>query len=1054
MADISKTGPIAEVPVSEAVQEQIHFDTLWATAQGALALYAGQRWSARGDDDPGVTLLQAFAYGVSDVSYRHTLPLKDLLTEQAETTETTETVPSPRIHLEHEGSLFAPEFGPEWALTSSPVTLEDYRRAILDLAYEHNGRSRFCFRDVQIAPISREKSYGYDYDKTHYDFRFISSSTNKETCPRVEGGYQLYVTLTPGILEAKAKAVLQGFLKNHRNLCEWEIVSPVFVAVSPHYPQVRLLLEDDVPSEGPAMNRTIAQVIWAMNQALLPAPERQKATERLRQGERAEQVYLGPRLTHGWISRLPPERKVCQAHLAGYVVPLQSLSAAVTAEVPGVRAVEWFNDDDINVGSNEQVQLWVDEKGALALLPGHIQLYRRGQRVPMTANMMAAVGTEYTRLAEALSRAEKETGRRVPNGRHRAPGFYRTVGASLPPVYGLQQAPEVFHAPEALSSVATGPLPDEDARRLLQFMRPFEQLLANSADQLKKLPRLLAFDGRSPQAALWGAADWPQKTDDALAFAQTQQVFSEETRAALAGVLQTQSQDQEKELALLDHLLGYFGERRALRALNEDTTNTATFLHVQQGALRQATRLAYERASISISKVSALQRKIAARLGVGPELFDEALQKKDAPFPHDALPFYVIEHQELLPKLPVSDVVSSDWPKTQTATVNQATTAKDTANTVALVLTNSLSQSLQPGMLIELQGQHLTNTNTPPETLGAIVIHKVEGEVVFILKEQHARLTRSLPLLKSTHYTWYWRVAGSWLKRVVYDAILHVGDASKQGESKANAKSVTLSVGPSFPVELKKGVRFALRPKGRWLTWPTASDLQGASLDKKPDIVVEVDSADPLRGTVTVTWVCQASARINKLRVSTVDLQALPDNAPHWALLQDAKTPYAWSVPYERDNFSFTLSLVLNREWLAESQNPGELSRWIAQIAREEMPSHLNLQLHWLDKTDFNNFASKYQTWQNDTRPVGDQSYELLRLLGIGTAPVDERGGIGFARIVKRAESDGIEASLKHMGMSDSVHDKALQQAAVVYVRSSTWEATRDTVATPPPKKR
>lgn len=1038
--------PSTVIPVSDEVQEQIHFDTLWAVAQNSLAVYAGQRWTAREDDDPGVTLLQAFTYGVSDISYRHTLPLTDLLTEQ-KTTPTPGEDDTPVIHLAHPDSIFAHEFGPERALTSSPVTLADYRRAILDLVTANDEKKDvFCFRDVQIALCPSEGSYGYTFDAEHYAFQFLSTTTPEASRYQVSGRYQLWVTLTPGVKPENAMSVLQAFLKDHRNLCEWEIIPAAgdVVQVNTQSPEVRFILDDDLPA-GEPLHRAVAQAIWAINQALLPLPVRESATQRLARGESAEQVYTGPRLEHGWTGHLPPGRAVEAGQLAAYTIPVQHLSAAVN-DVPGIRAVTtWFSDTkpitSITVPINQQVQLWVDTNYGERLLnpASFIQLYKRGQRVSNIE--WIAVSVEYEAIKERAFHAPKDALRNVPYGRNRHPEFYRTIGASLPPVYGLQQAAEVFDQ--------TNSNHDADARQLLLFLRPFEQLLANRADQLKKLPRLLAFDGREPQALVWGSADWPRESDDPLAAEQTQQALSSDTLALLNLTNTALAESNEKELAILDYLLGYFGEQRASRTLSQ---GESAFRHVQQGFLRQVTRLAYERASISISKVSALQRKIAARLGVGEELFDERLQKPDAKFPDAFLPFYLVEHQELLPVSPTPDMISADeWPAGQGISGVYIT---DDKQQLGLSLEGSAVRSLRPGQLIELQGTKTSGDNQIV-TLAAIVIHEIlplweEGGtgVATILLEQHTRLKSSLMLLQGHDYQWQWRVAQTWLKRVVYN-LIYTQHPEGAGEN------ATLNVSPSFPVELMHpGQRFALRPKGRWQSWPTRDDLVGKGANQYPDIVVEVVEASPLPGTVKVKWVAQVKADIKNIEdksteppsVNAVDLTVKADNKPDWSLTTKTDFPYAWSVPYLSESFSFTLSLVLNREWLKDSDDAAELNQWIESIAREEMPSHLNLQLHWLD--DFGNFAGKYKSWQDNGRPVGDQSYELLRLLGIGERPVDSRAGIGFVHIANRADSADIEASTSAGKYPDPVaREKALQQYSVVYVRAKpeTEKPTRKT---------
>ncbi|MCU7064898.1 hypothetical protein K7R09_24155 [Serratia ureilytica] len=1023
--------PPATSPVSEAVQEQIHFDTLWSTAQDALAVYSGQRWSAQGEGDPGVTLMQAFAYGVSDVSYRHTLPLVDLLTE--------ESVPKAEGDhmLAHTGGIFADEFGPEWALTSSPVTLEDYRRGILDLTVvssevEWGAQPVFCFRDVQIALRSGEESYAYTCDTNRYAFQFVSPKTPTTSRYRVPGSYHLWVTLHPEVSWTKAKPVLEAYLKDHRNLCEWEMLPEAPVTMAIKMPEIKLTLTDDLPV-GEATYQAVAQALWTVNQTLLPLPERRRAADRLADGEPAEKVYNGPHLNHGWITTMPPVRAMHGGVLSAYEVPVQALTAAVLGRVSGIQAMDWSDTDTpmIVVPAGQQVQLWVDIHAAenvdlkLQKEKACIQVYKRGQRVALSDEEWKQVHDIYQRLKQAALLATPDDVRSVKYGRYRHPGFYRSVGASLPPVYGLQQAPEVF-----------GPGGDAHARNLMLFLRPFEQQLANHAEQLQKLPRLLAFDGRDTASTVWGHPDWPQSNDDALAAQQTAKLIDPPSWSQLQAMNIQLARDPEKELSLLNYLLGYFGEHRAGRGLTGQ--DIAAFVAVQQGFLRQVTRLAYARAAISISKISALQRKIAARLGVGPALFSESLQKTQAPFPAGTLPFYVIEHQELLPVAPTPEQVQTDpavWPEAQAVTFKQV----DEQKMLQLTLTNAKGMGLVGGQLIELRGVNKKVSETSDSVpLMAIVLHSVDGDIVSIDLTEHARLERSLAQIKSADYAWTWRLAQTWLKRSVYNVVFADGRVPKDTDN-----TVTLSVPSGYPVELKVRDRFALRPHGRWQSWPTKDDL--ASTKDLSDVVVEVTATDAVRGTVTVKWVaaCKATLHIETppYSVDAVNLTVDAQSPVNWDVVtqpgnQSSSVSFAWSLPYRRESFSFSLSVVLDRAWLAGGE-PEVLNQWIEHIVREEMPSHLNLQLHWLG--DYANFANRYRTWQESGRPVGDQSYELLRLLGIGERPVDMRSGIGFVRVATEKESQMAEQKVNAKPAANV--DILLQKEALVYVRGKGFRA-------------
>lgn len=983
--------------VSEQGLERIHFDTLWSTVQDAIAVYAGQRWTERGEHDPGVTLLQAISFAVSDLAYRHTLPFKDLLTPADRYAKHSDVSAGTAVTwLDHDGKLFAPAFGPEWALTCGPVTLDDYRRAVLDLTTKDGV---FYFRDVQLAPFGTSERYAYAYNEKRYAFQFVSKETTGPATKLVAGGYRMWVTLNAGVKEKDALDVLKTYLKENRNLCEREITQittvkrePLISTKTNGTPDFRMVLElrDDTPVAD--IPETVAEALLAADDWLLPRVVRDTASARLDRGERAERIYEGPRLEHGWIEQMPPALIAKDGTFAARSLSLQDLRSALMS-VPNVKSVQWLDSKDqalspavLQVPRDQHGWLWLTPDGTLdaTRLPS-LLVRKRGQPVSVKSpELAAALAAKQEMRAEFERQVMKAPTRVILAGRYRQPGYYRTTGALLPGVYGLQQEASRLEGP---------------ATRLMAFLRPFEQVLADTADQLAKLPTVLAFDGRDRDARVWGGADWPRRDEDPLASEQTEVVFGKADvpnaiRHRLNEQVLQNATDGEKELAILNYLLGYFGEQRAARTLL--AADETEFRWVQQGYLRQITRLGYERAAISISKISALQRRIAARLGIGSMLFDERLQQAKAKWPEN-MPFFVIEHQELLPVAPAPAQVTDNWPENQTVkdkgSVNTPTSGNDAGlDILTLKLEGAVANSLQVGQLIELR----QGTSEP---ITAIVIHDVPDRgatsaTVTINLGEHARLKRSLAALEKQNPAWLWRLSPTWLTRVVYDF--------KYDEPPKDLKQpkVRLTVGPSFPVGLKVGDRLACRPKARWQITPTTADL--GKNQTLTDIVMEIEAVDAVQGTITVKWVGEKSfvmPQTNNPVVEPVGLSDIKQPTPAaWPKPEDAKQ-YGWAAPYVAETFSFTLSVVLNRNWLHGYGNPTELDQWIQQIVREEVPSHLVAQVHWLENDSFTTFAGTYRGWQNNSRPVGDQSYSLLSFLGIGVRPADTRTGIGFVQV-------------------------------------------------------
>ncbi|WP_347558438.1 hypothetical protein [Robbsia sp. KACC 23696] len=119
----------------EEALSAIQFDTLWEHVRTTLDERADETWRHHGDSDAGIAMLQALTYGVSDVGYRHLHPLDDIQQPGGRS-----------VPIADVASL-----SPETALTTSPVSENDYRRLILDEVGRYADSDCFLYRNVAIA---------------------------------------------------------------------------------------------------------------------------------------------------------------------------------------------------------------------------------------------------------------------------------------------------------------------------------------------------------------------------------------------------------------------------------------------------------------------------------------------------------------------------------------------------------------------------------------------------------------------------------------------------------------------------------------------------------------------------------------------------------------------------------------------------------------------------------------------------------------------------------------------------------------------------------------
>lgn len=1039
------------------VEEPVDFEVLWTTVQKALQLYAGASWTERGEHDPGITLLQALTFNVADLSFRQSFPLVDLLTPSP-TAPSSEGDFSTQRRIRNEDmspGIFAPEFGRENALTCGPVTYDDYRKAILDLVVDIKGKKRFCFRDVQILredaaqPIASSPDIRYRYAyiekppapkgkaganvvDPHSTFRFVlnkKDSVAKNTMV-VSGGYRLWLACAPGVTQAQAKLVLDEFLRTNRNLCE--VFSQIdYLTDIPVIFKLTIEVEDDVVD----FATLLAQIYQACSTVLLTPIERRSAAQRLK-SEAVSDVFVGPQLRHGWIKSLAP------TVMGGdrFTLSLAPLQVAIEG-IAGVNHVASINatlslSDNKDIKSElilETLRLpvpWAElsaEVKSLAELLCQVVVLRKRGRVIETSSAVSQVEAALKALVDPFEALPEEYINPVSYGQYREPGQYAGVSSLLPAVYGT-------NADAASLS--------EDAKELLRFLLPLDQCLANEMDLLRKLPWLLSFDRRDPQAQSRGGS-WPLFAAGSLPSEQISAVLTEDQRKRLKHLVARGAKAGDKELELLDYLLRFFGESRSKRV---SVTKTATkteptlgaaqeneFLNVQQGYLGAISKIAYKRASIQIDMVSALQQRLAARFGVGATLF--------AAHPNfNQLPFYVLEHRQLLPIIPSEKLLTQGWK----GVIHAQAVERSDKKPGFLYLAVEEGGDLQAGQLIQLRKGisrpivanviHSSwaseepvvpidkkDEDTLPPTAWVTEQKQKRATIVSIDLAQHDRLKWNAQGLtddfKNGNQLWQWKSSEVWLKRVVQHLAFE-GDWPKKSTTTA-----ILKVTQSFPLEWRDRGKLPecilLRDRRIW------NVLERAIERPLPDIelLVSKDDVDPLLGTI---------------KVSLKSGHTWPEC--------DQKLNYGWVADYTNDVFSFTLSIVLPRWWLeASNADRYATDQWVQDVIRETVPAHIVTHVHWLGGSDFQNFSKCYAEWQLAGRPAGDRSYTLLQYLSIGELPVDHRTGIGFVRVASKERSDALAVALNNVA-TNAEREPIADQTQVVYVRGTPSPAV------PPPK--
>jgi len=936
------------------VKDAIAFDALWQQAYEKVTALSGEIWTDTGDHDPGVTLLQSATWNCSDLSYRASLPLNDLLTHSDQNT------------------LFPKEFGPEHVLTCNTVTAEDYRRALLDL-HSHDietldtPEQDFLFSDVCLIKEPKESRFHwwYNADKREYSFRepTVTDPKDKMTLS-LRGNIWLSVvptrytqSLSPEN-RATVEQYLNTFLAEHRNL--GEAVSRItWLQPATFSPRMTIELSGNISD----VNQVAAHIYQVTDAFLRPAVDRYTTEQRRALGDADDAIFEGPRLQHGWQQTAPS-----RISSTGYSLSLGPLVNLLLA-IPGVATLSTLsvdaNDEHITAVEGDSWR-WQVADGYYPLLWGEAPLdLLASDDGPLS---LVAKGSIYSPLdseamAGYLTQADliEMTPTELPAGRFRDQTAYIPVGQRLPECYLLQQPDAVI---------------DEPTRSVHQFLLLVDQLLADGTAELALLPTLLAFKARGDtvRGTRWPYANRMVQQEIHQPYAKALKDIVQQDAAIFTEDNQPNRGNFARELDFLQYLLGYFGTQRAALPLTLDLPD---FLAGQRAYLAQQPALGYDRTNIRIDRVSALQKRIAARIGLAndPEL--------------SQLPFYLIEHRQLLPQAPDSTFDSEHTPSDfAVVEPNITLTQAESAGKIA------------QGQLIDL----IAVEGNSRLYVSRLLVIATRGDSFTVSTENSQQLHNTLSRLQSAwaSHNLGWQNSNVWLQDMDYR--LNYAEAAKQPSDKQQ-RLLASNVQSPYPAMVSVGDVIVLRPAGLQFSMPGANaSYRTAVVDVDWQLEATVKAVEPIAGTLL----------IEKASDSTEDFPS-----------EESSYRYQWAFSHSNhvttDRFSFVVSAVLNRR-LIESQNvlPDKLVAWVQETILAEFPAHVSLINHWLDGPNFNNFGATYARWQNNGMPLGDDAFALMQMLTLGRLPVTQLD-IGLMRIATEAQRDEVVGSDGSQWNSDVV---------------------------------
>lgn len=480
---------------------------LVAEGRALLGAMSDGRWTDFNAHDPGITLLEAFAYALNDLAYRADHPVAELV----------------------RGAV--PSEGPDLLLVGNAVTRADLRRVALDVAGVRN-----AWVEPSDHPMMRLR-----YTPGAGELARERDSLDVGDPVRLQGVHRVLIEKASreDISSAELVRSVAQSLHRQRGLCEdfdsVEVLAPLSIRVNAE-------LEIDDPARG---EEVLLEIYAALADYCSPQPNWADAVALRARGWATEAIFDGPgtsgrRLEDGGAA---PARRVA--------LQLSDVIGALD-RIAGVRAVRQVrlgaDGDDLSGPLRWSLPIPSDR------LP---RFDPRVSRIILTSGGAAALDSA-GRDDLATLFAERVVGTAAPPtslappptpARDRRVGDYRPLRFDLPAIYGV--------APGALGQ-DTSPARLAQAAQLRAYLALLDALLANHFAQLAGVGALL---GSGETGSYFSQPAEPIRTpadpgselplhDDGFTAESLQGLV--EPPASAAGL--------ERRNRLLGHLLARYGE--------------------------------------------------------------------------------------------------------------------------------------------------------------------------------------------------------------------------------------------------------------------------------------------------------------------------------------------------------------------------------------------------------------------------------------------------------------------------------------------------------------
>ncbi len=497
---------------AKALPAALDFSQLRTKGIETAQRYSGDIWTDFNDHDPGLTILEALCYALTDIGYRTSHPMADLLSSSSASAG----VPTRE----------QPLFTGDKILVTAPVTKADVRALVVGKVQN--------VRNLWLLPL--------DGKPNHFDVLI-------DIHPRSKTG-----ALTEAEINSQARAALidaTKILQSNRPLgVAFETIRPIGYTYAPLIAQVNIL--PHVSAETLAAN-----IIFAVEELCDPLPKISSFETMMKAGNDPASVFDGPPSVIGHI-----DTRNFRALRAS--IPEESLLSAIQ-QVAGVQSVAGLSFDSgvrTKVSASE-LTLPMPSRAVVDL--SRLQFHRNGVPVPFDAEKVVRALQNFDSEQRWASLYERNSVKTLPyatipqGNANRQLDRYRSIQHLFPQIYGLgefglQKSPK----PASIAHQAA-------IRQLKGYLFLFEQLLADQLGQLDHIAEFFSFKASDasyfsqPIASAKPNPDNPPHVDQILGSGKDNDWHAHYVRD-LSNLNSHNDPYRDRNDRALDHMLARFGE--------------------------------------------------------------------------------------------------------------------------------------------------------------------------------------------------------------------------------------------------------------------------------------------------------------------------------------------------------------------------------------------------------------------------------------------------------------------------------------------------------------